>query len=244
MTRALSEFTTLTFDCYGTLIDWETGIADCLSPWLVKNRLEVGRDELLRAFAEAEERHQRATPGALYPDILRGTLQDMAQRWKAPLDDSDADAFAQSVRHWPAFADSADALAYLKRHYKLAIISNIDRNSFRHSNERLGVDFDLIVTAQDVGSYKPDLRNFHHALDKLGLMGVARHDILHCAQSLYHDHVPAKTLGLSSIWINRRAGKEGWGATVAPGEEARPDFEVPSMAAFVDMHQSLRAVPI
>ena len=239
MTKTLSDHTTLTFDCYGTLIDWETGIARALDPWLSRNGLTLGPEEILAAFGAAESSQQRRTPGALYPDILRGAVGDMAARWQAPLGPEEGDAFAASVRDWPPFPDSAEALAYLKGHYKLVIISNIDRESFRHSNDKLGVAFDLIVTAQDVGSYKPDLRNFHYTIEKLGEIGVARDEILHCAQSLFHDHVPAKELGLTSVWINRRAGRKGWGATSAPPREVSPDFEFPSMAAFADAHRAL-----
>ncbi len=240
MIKNLTDFTTLTFDCYGTLIDWETGIARALGPWLRENGLEVGAEELLEAFGAAESRQQRRTPGALYPDILRAALGDMAARWKVPLEPEEGDAFASSVRDWPAFPDSAEALAYLKGHYKLVIISNIDRESFRRSNDKLGVAFDLIVTAQDVGSYKPDLRNFHYTFEKLGEIGVARDQVLHCAQSLYHDIVPAKELGLTSVWINRRAGRTGSGATSPAPREIRPEFELPSMAALADAHRELR----
>ena len=239
MTRKLTDFNTLTFDCYGTLIDWETGIAEALSPWLTRHGLDLGRDELLRAFAEAEQRQEEEAPAALYPDILRGALGAIAARWKAPLEAGEADAFARSVRTWPAFTDSADALAYLERHYRLVILSNVDRDSFRHSNEKLGVEFDLIVTAEDVGSYKPSSRNFRYLLDKLAGLGVAQAEVLHCAQSLYHDHVPAKRLGLRTLWVNRRAGRAGGGATPVPEQSVSPDFEFPSMAAFADAHREI-----
>jgi len=237
MTRPITDFTTLTFDCYGTLIDWESGIVAALGPWLAGNGLNLGENEILEAFAAAEEGHERATPTALYPDILSATFSDMAAAWGVPLAAADGAAFAASVGDWPAFPDSAEALAYLKRHYKLAVISNVDRDSFARSNQRLGVEFDLVVTAQDVGSYKPSLRNFRYALDKLAALGVAQDQVLHTAQSLYHDHAPAGELGLARMWINRRQGKPGGGATVAPAAAVRPEYEVPSMAALVDLHR-------
>ncbi len=239
MTKSLTDFTTLTFDCYGTLIDWETGIARALEPWLARSGLSPSRNEVLESFAAAEEVHERATPAALYPDILRRSLAEMATAWGVPLEPAEANAFAASVGDWPAFPDSAEALAYLKQHYKLVIISNVDRSSFARSNARLEIEFDLIVTAQDVGSYKPDLANFHYAFDKLAALGVAKEQILHTAQSLYHDHAPAAKLGLASLWINRRQDQAGGGATVAPAEAVRPDFELPSMAAFVARHREL-----
>ena len=239
MTKSLTDFTTLTFDCYGTLIDWETGIVRALEPWLAKSGLSPSENEVLEAFAATEEAHERATPAALYPDILRRSLAEMATAWGVQVEPADANAFAGSVGDWPAFPDSAEALAYLKQHYKLVIISNVDRSSFARSNARLGVEFDLIVTAQDVGSYKPDLGNFHYTFDKLAQLGVAKEQILHTAQSLYHDHAPAAELGLASLWINRRQDKPGGGATVAPAEAVRPDFELPSMAALVELHREL-----
>jgi 2-haloalkanoic acid dehalogenase type II len=239
MTRPITDFTTLTFDCYGTLIDWESGIVAALGPWLASNGLSPSENEVLEAFAAAEETHERATPAALYPDILSATMGDMAAAWGVALEAADAAAFAASVGDWPAFPDSAEALAYLKRHYKLVVISNVDRESFARSNARLGVEFDLIVTAQDVGSYKPDLRNFHYALDKLAALGVAKDQVLHTAQSLYHDHAPAAEVGLARMWINRRGDKAGGGATVIPDGAVIPERQVPSMAALVEMHRGL-----
>jgi 2-haloalkanoic acid dehalogenase type II len=238
MPRPLTDFTTLTFDCYGTLIDWETGIWQAVSPWLAAHGRDIPREDVLAAFGAKELRHETATPGALYPDILAAVHADMAAGWGLPADAAAAQAFGASVPAWPAFPDSAQALAYLKQHYKLVIISNIDRESFRHSNEKLGVDFDLTVTAQDVGSYKPNLANFHYAFDKLAAMGVAQEQVLHVAESLHHDHVPAKQLGLTSVWIHRRHGKAGTGATATPGEAVTPDYEFPSMADFVAAHRA------
>jgi 2-haloalkanoic acid dehalogenase type II len=130
------------------------------------------------------------------------------------------------------------ALAYLKRHYKLVIVSNIDRASFAHSNKKLGVDFDLVITAQDVGSYKPAPAHFERAFADLEALGVPKAKILHTAQSLFHDHVPAKNrFGMTSIWINRRAGKTGGGATKKPPEAVAPDWQVPTMAAMVELHK-------
>lgn len=236
MAPPLTDFSTLTFDCYGTLIDWEAGIVAALAPWLARHGCSVSRDEQLAAFGTFEPRLQAATPAALYPEILRGVIGAMAARWALPLDDAEAEAFAGSVADWPAFADSPEALAYLKRHYKLAVISNIDRQSFAASNRRLGVAFDLVVTAQDVGAYKPDLRNFRYAFEKLVALGVAREQILHVAESLYHDHVPGKKLGLATVWVNRAQGRPA--ASAAAREAVTPDYEVPDLAALVELHEA------
>jgi 2-haloacid dehalogenase len=143
---------------------------------------------------------------------------------------ADTAAFAASVGEWPAFPDSADALARLAKRFRLGVITNCDDDLFALSNRRLGVTFDWVVTAQQVRSYKPSLRNFEVALER---MDVPRDRILHVAQSLFHDHVPAKQLGLSTAWIDRRAGRPGFGAT--PPASATPDLSAPDMATFADI---------
>lgn len=234
----LADFAALSFDCYGTLIDWETGILAALRPWQRRAGVTADDNALLERFGDSESRVEAEHPTMLYPELLATTLKAMARRLQAPAADDEADAFGQSVKDWPAFADSAAALAYLKQHYKLVILSNIDRASFALSNRRLGVAFDAIVTAEDVGSYKPALRHFEVGLKRLADMGVPKDKVLHTAQSLHHDHVPAKRLGLATMWINRRAGKRGAGATKTPAESVKPDWELPTLAAMVDMHRA------
>jgi len=233
----ISDFDTLTFDCYGTLIDWESGIVAALRTWASARGINAGDADLLAAFSQSESIQQAATPSALYPEILAAVLRDIGAQVGAAPSPAEQIAFGRSVQEWPAFPDSAEALAYLKRYYKLVIVSNIDRESFRHSNAKLGVDFDLIVTAQDVGSYKPAPGHFTRALALLAEMGVGKDKVLHTAQSLFHDHVTAKAFGLTTLWINRRAGSGDWGATPAPSAPVTPDFEVPTMAAMVALHQ-------
>jgi 2-haloalkanoic acid dehalogenase type II len=234
----LSAFQVLTFDCYGTLIDWETGIYRALSPWLEKQGVGVARDELLAAFAAAEAPQQQATPDLRYPELLARVHGAVAQRFGVAADAAAAQAFGGSVRDWPAFPDSADALAYLKRHYRLVILSNIDRASFAHSAPKLGVEFDAVYTAEDIGSYKPDARNFEYMLARLAERGVARAQVLHTAQSLYHDHVPAKRCGLATCWIDRRAGQAGAGATRSPEVEVSPDFRFATLAEMAAAHRA------
>ncbi len=231
----LTDFSALTFDCYGTLIDWETGIAGALDPWLRRNGLRIGREQLLAAFGRCESARQAERPGALYPDILASVMRDLGEQFGARVSAQEAEGFGQSVEDWPEFPDSPEALSYLAGHYKLVITSNIDRASFRHSNGKLGVAFDLIITAEDVGSYKPAPGHFESAMAQLADMGIGKDQILHTAQSLYHDHAPAKAFGLASIWINRQAGRPG--ATKRPDVAAKPDWEVPSMAAMVYLHR-------
>ena len=234
----LQDFDALTFDCYGTLIDWEQGITSVLAPWLKENGLMIGNDEILAAFAELEPKHQAETPDKLYPDVLAAVYLDLGKRWRIPADIDDAVAFGQSIGRWPAFPDSAASLQYLKGHYKLVILSNVDRTSFAESNKKLGVSFDKIITAQDVGSYKPDPRNFEYLISELADMGIEKKKILHTAQSLFHDIAPAQAAGLHTAWVNRRKGKAGGGATASLLHSVAPDFEVASLKEFVDKHQA------
>jgi 2-haloacid dehalogenase len=234
----LSAFQVLAFDCYGTLIDWETGICQALAPWLEARGVRVARDELLEAFAAAEAAQQQATPDLRYPELLARVHAALAQRFGVAADAAAAQAFGGSVRDWPAFPDSADALAYLRRQYRLVILSNIDRASFAHSAHKLGVEFDAVYTAEDIGSYKPDPRNFEYLLARLAEQGVAKGQILHTAQSLYHDHVPAQRCGLATCWIDRRAGQAGAGATRPPEVEVKPDFRFATLAEMAAAHRT------
>jgi len=234
----ITDFTTLTFDCYGTLIDWERGIAEALAPWTRRHGRAVSDGEIIAAFGACESARQSANPAMPYPEILAAVMRDLAGRWDIPVSDAEAAGFGASVKDWPAFPDSVAALAYLKRHYKLVIVSNVDRASFAQSNERLGVTFDAVITAEDVGHYKPDPENFSYMLDVLAGMGVTKGDILHTAQSLYHDMVPARAMGLATLWVNRRQGSDGWGATPPPAVPVIPDLEVASMAEVVALHRA------
>jgi 2-haloacid dehalogenase len=234
----LSDYSVLSFDCYGTLIDWESGIMQVLGPWLERAGSPATREQILAAFAEAEAPQQAATPDLLYPALLARVHGAIAAHFGVAPDPEAAQAFGASIRDWPAFPDSAEALVYLKRHYRLVILSNVDRASFAHSQQKLKVAFDAVFTAQDIGSYKPDPRNFDYLLARLAEQGVAREQILHTAESLFHDHIPAKRIGLATCWIHRRAGQEGHGATRRPETEVRPDFRFPTLAAMAVAHRA------
>ena len=163
----LTDYKVLTFDCYGTLIDWEAGIYAALQPLLAKATRPLSKDAVLETFARHESSQEAETPDMIYSDVLTAVHRRLADEWGIAASDADHRRFGNSVPDWPAFPDSAEALAYLKQHYKLVILSNVDRASFAGSNARLGVTFDAIYTAQDIGSYKPDLSNFHYMLDRL-----------------------------------------------------------------------------
>ena len=232
----LTRFKALTFDCYGTLIDWEAGILGALEPWAARHGLALGGDALLDAFAGVESAIQTAAPGKLYTDVLHDVLLALAPAHDLPAQADEAREFAASVPDWPAFSDSADALGYLKQHYALVILSNVDRASFAHSNAKLGVEFDLIVTAEDVGSYKPNPAHFERAFADLAAQGIARAEILHVAQSLFHDIAPANRLALPCVWVDRRHDRSGAGAT--PPSEATPDLRVTSLDELVRLHRA------
>jgi 2-haloalkanoic acid dehalogenase type II len=232
----LHDFKVLTFDCYGTLIDWESGLFEALQPLQSRAAKGLDREAVLEKFARLQSAQEEATPSMIYSMLLATVHRQLAQEWGVSPDAAEDARFGASVPDWPAFADSPAALAYLKRHYQLVILSNVDRTSFAGSNRRLGVEFNAIYTAQDIGSYKPDLANFRYLLARLAERGIARKEILHTAQSLYHDHGPAKKIGLASAWINRRHGRPGWGATLPPPEGAAYEFRFDSLAAMAEAH--------
>ncbi|SAK82810.1 haloacid dehalogenase [Caballeronia temeraria] len=234
----LTDFDTLTFDCYGTLIDWETGIFQALRPLLDRVKPALTRDQVLEAHARHESSQQRYTPGKRYQDVLAIVYKRLAEEWDVSFTQEECIAYGRSIRDWPAFADSADALRYLKQHYKLVILSNVDNESFAYSNARLQVEFDAIYTAEDVGSYKPSPRNFEYMLEKLSERGVRKERILHTAESLFHDHKPANDFGLASCWIYRRHAQSGFGATMDPGVQPNIDFRFNSMAELVTAHRN------
>jgi 2-haloalkanoic acid dehalogenase type II len=233
----LTDFRVLTFDCYGTLIDWESGIHAALQPLLQRSGQAVSRDAALELFATHEADQESRTPGMIYSELLAEVHRRLAQSFGVSMPEEAHGRFGASVPDWPAFPDSMESLQYLKQHYQLVILSNVDRASFAGSSKRLGVVFDAVYTAQDVGSYKPDLANFHYMLDHLGARGVKPGDILHTAQSLFHDHGPAKQVGLASAWIDRRHEQGGWGATMPAIGSPAYDFRFTSMAAMAAAHR-------
>jgi 2-haloacid dehalogenase len=231
----LSDFNILTFDCYGTLIDWETGLLAAFAPWRKRAGVKASDEDLLSAFAAVESPVQTENPAWPYPQVLAEAFKRMTQSLGAPATAEECEAFGRSVGDWPAFADTPGALKALHRHYKLAILSNVDRASFALTNERLGIQFDAIYTAQDIGSYKPALRNFEYLIERVKKdFGIDKSEILHVAQSLYHDHVPAKKFGLATCWIDRRGAKAGSGATWEISEDVTPDWTFPTLQGLAD----------
>ncbi len=216
----------VTFDCYGTLIDWEAGIRAGLHAVFDPRGVTVEDEDLLVRYARHEAAIE-AGPYLRYREVLARGLAGVCGELDIQPSPDELTAFGGSVADWPAFPDSAEALTRLAERFTLAVITNCDDDLFAASNRRLGVDFDFVITAQQAGSYKPQRRNFEIALDRIGR---PRDRILHVAQSLFHDHVPAKALGLTTAWINRRHDRPGSGAT--PPAEATPDLVTPDMATF------------
>jgi 2-haloacid dehalogenase len=228
----LSRFRALSFDCYGTLIDWETGISAVLTPWAHAHGLDVDEENLLAAYGHHESRLEEQTPDALYTDIVARTMTALGDEFGAPVTEEDSARLAASVPHWPPFPDAQQALVSLAERYKLIILSNVDRKSFHGTNKRLGIAFTEVITAEDVGSYKPAARNFETLIERATQHGIGEGELLHVAQSLFHDHAPAKAAGLPTVFINRRHSRPGLGATPAPTSPVVPDWEFPSMQAF------------
>ena len=223
------QFTYLTFDCYGTLIDWETGILAALMPVLARRGIAAGAEQILQLYVKYEA-EQEAGPYKPYRDVLQGVMAGIASELGFVPSTSELHTLPDSVGHWPPFADTVAALKRLQTRYKLAIISNIDDAMFAETTTLLPVTFDDIITAQQVGSYKPAQQHFHVALARLG---VPQQQILHVAQSLYHDHVPAKALGLTTVWVTRQSRLAGTG--LAFPVQVTPDLDVPDLQRLVDM---------
>lgn len=231
MTIRLSDFDALSFDCYGTLIDWEGGLISGIRPVLENHGVEAADEEILALQARTESGLQSVSEKGAYMKY-RKVLGDLVLRFgeeygfePAP---HEVRALADSLRHWKPFPDTVEALRALKKRYKLAVITNADDGLFALSACHLEVEFDWIITAEQAGTYKPSLNNFQVALER---MGVAPDKLLHAAESLFHDIAPAKKLGLSTVWVHRRSGKGGFGAT--PPAEAEPDLEVPDLKTLV-----------
>jgi 2-haloacid dehalogenase len=227
-----SAFDALTFDCYGTLIDWETGILGGLRPVLAADGVSADDDRLLETFARHETALE-AGPYLRYAEVLASSLRGIADELGFGPTDHEIAGFSRSVGDWPAFADSAESLARLRQRFRLGVLTNCDDDLFELSRRRLGVDFDWVVTAQQARTYKPAPRHFELAFERID---VPHERILHVAQSLFHDHVPAKALGMTTAWIDRRHDRRGPGATLAA--EAAPDVTVPDMKTFADLATS------
>jgi 2-haloalkanoic acid dehalogenase type II len=237
---SFGQFKVLTFDCYGTLIDWERGLIGGLKE--AGYKVEGREGELLALFSKFESPVQVEHPTMLYPQILELTLERLAKEREpegGPLTPEMIAKFGESVQNWPAFPDSPTALAALRQRYKLVILSNVDRTSFSYSEAKLGVKFDLVITAQDVKSYKPALNHFHRGIELAAeKFGAEKSQILHVFQSLYHDAVPANRLGIATCHINRPPLSPNGGATPVPAQELTLNYIYDSLEGLEAAHKS------
>ena len=221
-----SAYRVISFDCYGTLIDWESGILAALRLLLHRHWISASDDELLRLYGQMEREGQAHRPFLTYRQILARVVEGMGKHLGFCPKADEMDTLSESMKRWQPFPDTVKSLRFLKARARLAVISNVDRDLFQDSAEKLGVEFDWVVTSEDVGEYKPSLRNFRVALKR---MGVEKNEVLHVAQSLFHDVEPARTLGLTSVWVNRA------GARSTPMLDVRPDLEVQDLAELVEL---------
>ncbi len=236
----LSRFRALSFDCYGTLIDWEGGILAALTE-AADGASPLPADRSLERFGQAEEAIEQAHPHMLYTEVLFHVYKDIAGDLSLPADGPAASKFATSIAAWEPFPDSVEALRYLGHHFRLAVLSNIDKKSFTTSNKKLGEPFDYIFTAEEIGSYKPNLNNFKYLVANLEKDGIRQDELLHIAQSRFHDIAPASAMGINSVWVNRRHDVPGEGATVSAPNDVQADLEVSSLEELVALHAAEQA---
>ena len=226
-------FECLSFDCYGTLIDWERGICSALRPVLNAHAIQAEDEALLEIYAQMEGEVESG-PFMSYREVLKSVLLGVGETMGFRPTADELNRFSLSIQDWPAFSDSREALMALSTRYRLIILSNVDDDLFRFSQSKLGVEFYQVYTAQKIGSYKPSLRNFEYLIQHAA---VPKHKLLHVAQSLYHDIAPANKMGISTVWVNRRHGLKGSGAT--PQAEAEPDVIVADLRSLALMTGTL-----
>jgi 2-haloacid dehalogenase len=218
-----SRFEVLTFDCYGTLIDWEAGILSALRPILASHQIEIDDATLLKLYGDFEERSEH---GGFQPyrEVLRSVVSQFAAELRFTPTPGEMRSLPESLRTWKPWPDSVAALRQLKTRFRLAILSNVDDDLFALTRPQLEVDFDEVITAQQAQAYKPSLKIFELALSRID---APAHRVLHVGQSIFHDVIPAQALGLATVWVNRPSARPGVGAVKAA--EAKPDLIVSSL---------------
>ena len=226
----------VTFDVYGTLIDWESSIPKLISPWLRESGVVVSDELILSTFAANQKRHQIVRPALRYTEVLRRTYLDLESSFGLEPDEGRAIQFSHSVGAWDAFDDTVAALRQLNTTCLIGILSNVDNESFERTRPKLGVPLAIKVTAEDVGSYKPDVAHFEESLRQCRELGIGKQELLHVAWSRHHDVEPCQKLGLASVWIDRRHGKKGPGATMP--SDAVPDLTLKTLAELAALHRA------
>ncbi|MEM8951828.1 MAG: HAD family hydrolase [Pseudomonadota bacterium] len=232
--RRLSDASVLTFDGYGTLVDRESGIVTALMPWLHDVGVTAGRSEILRAFVQAERAN--LFPGMSYRDVLLRVHDQLADFFGVDRDPTAAQEFAGSIGRWPIHPDAPAALAYLRQHFQLVVITNADHAAFDVTNEMLGVEFDAVYTAEDSGVYKPSTGMFSFLLSKLQEAEIEKRRVMHVAASIRFDHVPAKRLDMKTCWIHRKHRPVLSADAKKRGLDVHPDFRFQTLGGFADAH--------
>jgi 2-haloacid dehalogenase len=219
-----SRFEILTFDCYGTLINWEDGLLRCLHRVLEVHGKDTDDATILRLYGDFEARAEQGEYRR-YREVLQSVVRQLGEQLGFTPTDQEASSLPESIKEWRPWPDTVTALRELQSRFRLAIVSNVDDDLFVDTLPQLGVQFDQIVTAQQAGAYKPSLKIFELALSRVG---VPARRILHVGQSVYHDVLPAQALGLSTVWVNRPSARTGVGAVKAA--EGHPDLQVSTLA--------------
>lgn len=233
----LTDFKAVSFGCYGTLIDRESGVYAALRPLLSAGNITLHRHDVLAAFARYEAAQQAKTPAMLYSGVLTEVHRRLAKEWGVLLSDDTHLLFGKSVAHWPVFADAPAALQYLKRYFRLIVLTNVDKDSFAGTARRLETRFDAVFTAQEIGSYKPDPRNFEYLIARLAKLGLRKEEVLHVGASLERDQVPAVRCGLGFAWIERQRQAAESVETPTPSQSAHGQFHFASIVDMVKAHQ-------
>jgi 2-haloacid dehalogenase len=227
-----AQFRLLTFDCYGTLIDWETGIFSALRPILAAHGKTIADSELLRLYSELESEAQQREFHP-YREVLQSVVRGLGKRLAFTPTESQARSLPNSLPNWQPFPDTIAALGKLKARYQLAVLSNVDDDLFAPTARRLQIPFDYVITAQQAGAYKPSLKMFQLAQQRTG---VAVGQWLHVAQSIYHDVIPAQSLGIATVWVHRPSPRPGSGA--AKAASAQPDLEVSDLKTLAQLAEN------
>ena len=225
----LTRFKVLTFDCYGTMIDWETGIFSALRPILAAHRKSIPDSDLLQLYSELEASAEQGE-FLCYRDVLQSVVRGFGEHLGFAPTADEVRSLPQSLANWQPFPDTVEALRKLKGRHQLAVISNVDDDLFAATAPKLGVGFDHVITAQQAGRYKPCMRIFKLAEER---MGVSLDQWLHVGQSIYHDVIPAQSLGIATVWVNRPSPRPGAGAAKAAA--GKPDLEVPNLRALAEL---------
>lgn len=230
----LHERKILTFDVVGTLIDFETGIVDYIRPIAQRAGVSADDEAILLSYGKAEEVEHNRTPGLPFTEMLAPAYRSMAEELGLPISEADVEGLRQSIPTWPAFPDSVEAMKRLRKHFRLVAMTNSDNWALSHFARTLERPFDDTVTAEDVGTCKPDPLFFAYARGRQSPHGYRLADYLHVAQSQYHDIGVAKQLGYQVCWIERRRGKEGFGGSPAPAEVTKPDYHFANLGELAD----------